>query len=106
SNTMILILESRFPWPMTLWTLLLIECANQLSWQAFAEAYDDAVRKVRSGIPTSKACTPLILTSMGGFNVRDALQWLFPRPLALYSLVRPIGIWMQMAPRLKRSTCA
>ncbi|MCD8481790.1 MAG: 2-oxo acid dehydrogenase subunit E2 [Verrucomicrobia bacterium] len=55
-----------------------IECANQLSWQAFAEAYDDAVRKVRSGIPTSKACTPLILTSMGGFNVRDAAPVVVP----------------------------
>lgn len=55
-----------------------IECANQLDWEGFIEAYDQAVRKVRSGVPSSKACTPLILTSMGGFNVRDAAPVVVP----------------------------
>jgi 2-oxoisovalerate dehydrogenase E1 component len=55
-----------------------IEEANTLSWEAFAEAYEEAVAGVRAGRGRSKSGTPLILTSMGGFNVRDALPVVVP----------------------------
>jgi len=52
--------------------------ANTLDFKAFAQAYASAVTEVRSGKSSSKSGTPLILTSMGGFNVRDALPVVVP----------------------------
>lgn len=56
----------------------IIEEANTLNWAAFASAYDEAVARVREGRGRSKSGTPLILTSMGGFKVRDALPVVVP----------------------------
>ncbi len=56
--------------------------ANTLSWEAFVEAYNQALQKVRSGHGSSKAGTPVILTSMGGFAVRDALPVVVPPAIA------------------------
>ncbi|MFP4281657.1 MAG: 2-oxo acid dehydrogenase subunit E2, partial [Opitutales bacterium] len=55
-----------------------IEQANTLDWVAFGQAYEDAVAGVRAGRGRSKSGTPLILTSMGGFKVRDALPVVVP----------------------------
>ncbi|MCC5840982.1 MAG: 2-oxo acid dehydrogenase subunit E2 [Opitutales bacterium] len=55
-----------------------IHRANALDWPAFMQAYQDAVKRVREGQSSSKAGTPLILTSMGGFGVRDALPVVVP----------------------------
>ncbi len=59
-----------------------IHRANTLGWDLFAEAYTDAVRNVRAGRGSSKAGTPLILTSMGGYAVRDALPVVVPPAIA------------------------
>ncbi len=56
----------------------IIEEANTLDWFAFASAYDEAVAQVRAGRGRSKSGVPLILTSMGGFKVRDALPVVVP----------------------------
>jgi 2-oxoisovalerate dehydrogenase E1 component len=56
----------------------IIHRANALDWPAFMEAYQEAVKRVREGQSSSKAGTPLILTSMGGFGVRDALPVVVP----------------------------
>ncbi len=55
-----------------------IEEADTLDWPAFVRAYEEAVIGVRAGRGRSKSCTPLILTSMGGFNVRDAQPVVVP----------------------------
>ena len=55
-----------------------IEEAETLAWPDFVRSYDDAVAGVRAGRGRSKACTPLILTSMGAFNVRDAQPVVVP----------------------------
>jgi len=52
--------------------------ANALDGAAFIEAYNKAVDAVRRGDPRSKASVPLILTSMGGFSVRDAQPLVVP----------------------------
>ncbi len=59
-----------------------IHRANTLGWNEFAEGYAEAVRNVRAGRGTSKAGTPLILTSMGGYAVRDALPVVVPPAIA------------------------
>lgn len=56
----------------------IIHRANALDWPAFIDAYQEAVKRVREGQSSSKAGTPLILTSMGGFGVRDALPVVVP----------------------------
>lgn len=56
--------------------------SNTLSWDDFLHAYVDAVKSVRSGHSRSKAGTPLILTSMGGFSVRDAQPLVVPPAIA------------------------
>jgi 2-oxoisovalerate dehydrogenase E1 component len=55
-----------------------IHQANRLDWEDFASAYAVAVQRVRAGNSVSKSSTPLILTSMGGFKVRDALPVVVP----------------------------
>lgn len=55
-----------------------LESANTLPWEQFCVAYDAAVEAVRKGQRRSKAGVPLILTSMGGFGVRDALPSVVP----------------------------
>lgn len=52
--------------------------ASALDWSGFLDQYKQAVTRVRSGQSVSKAGTPLILTSMGGFKVRDALPVVVP----------------------------
>jgi 2-oxoisovalerate dehydrogenase E1 component len=52
--------------------------ANTLDWAGFNAAYEAAVAGVRAGQMRSKSGTPLILTSMGGFKVRDALPVVVP----------------------------
>lgn len=52
--------------------------ANTLDGATFIEAYLDAVEAVRRGESRSKASVPLILTSMGGFSVRDAQPLVVP----------------------------
>ena len=59
-----------------------IEDASVLEWPAFTTAYDEAVAEVRAGRGRSKSGTPLILTSMGGFKVRDALPVVVPPAIA------------------------
>ncbi len=56
----------------------IIHRANTLEWPAFVETYNQAVSDVRAGKSHSKFGSPLILTSMGGFNVRDALPVVVP----------------------------
>jgi 2-oxoisovalerate dehydrogenase E1 component len=56
--------------------------ANQLDGPAFIAAYHEAVEAVRSGHSRSKAGVPLILTSMGGFDVRDAQPLVVPPAVA------------------------
>ncbi len=56
--------------------------ARHLSQEAFAQGYGAAVRAARAGNPASKVRTPLILTSMGGFNVRSALPVVVPPAIA------------------------
>lgn len=52
--------------------------ANELDGPGFIEAYHGAVKAVRQGQSRSKASVPLILTSMGGFDVRDAQPLVVP----------------------------
>ena len=56
----------------------IIHQANTLDWSAFVDAYNQAVADVRAGKGHSKFGSPLILTSMGGFRVRDALPVVVP----------------------------
>ncbi len=56
--------------------------AARHSWTEFNQIYNQAVATVRSGKSVSKARTPLILTSMGGFNVRFALPVVVPPAIA------------------------
>ncbi len=56
--------------------------ANTLDGPAFITAYNEAVAAVRAGHSRSKASVPLILTSMGGFDVRDAQPLVVPPAIA------------------------
>ena len=56
----------------------IIPKASELDGPGFIQAYADAVRAVRDGHSRSKASVPLILTSMGGFDVRDAQPLVVP----------------------------
>lgn len=56
--------------------------ASELDGPAFVQAYAEAVQAVRDGQSRSKACVPLILTSMGGFAVRDAQPLVVPPAIA------------------------
>jgi 2-oxoisovalerate dehydrogenase E1 component len=52
--------------------------ANTLDGPGFIAAYNEAIEAVRFGHSRSKAGVPLILTSMGGFDVRDAQPLVVP----------------------------
>jgi pyruvate/2-oxoglutarate dehydrogenase complex dihydrolipoamide acyltransferase (E2) component len=56
--------------------------ASKLDGPAFIAAYYDALQAVRNGHSRSKANVPLILTSMGGFDVRDAQPLVVPPAIA------------------------
>ncbi len=56
--------------------------AGTHDWPNFLKAYEAAVNSVRSGKTASKVRTPLILTSMGQFNVRFALPVVVPPAIA------------------------
>lgn len=60
----------------------IIPQARGRDWPSFFEAYNEAVLAVRGGRPQSKARTPLILTSMGGFSVRSAQPIVVPPAIA------------------------
>jgi 2-oxoisovalerate dehydrogenase E1 component len=60
----------------------IIPKASALDGPAFIEAYAEAIVAVREGHSRSKACVPLILTSMGGFAVRDAQPLVVPPAIA------------------------
>lgn len=60
----------------------IIPRASELSGQEFIQAYHEAVNAVRTGQSRSKASVPLILTSMGGFSVRDAQPLVVPPAIA------------------------
>lgn len=59
-----------------------IEDASELDGPSFVNAYMDALNAVRSGHSRSKVNVPLILTSMGGFDVRDAQPLVVPPAIA------------------------
>lgn len=59
-----------------------IHKASELDGPAFIEAYASAIAAVREGHSRSKASVPLILTSMGGFNVREAQPLVVPPAIA------------------------
>lgn len=56
--------------------------AGSHDWAGFLKAYEAAVTSVRGGKTASKVRTPLILTSMGQFNVRFALPVVVPPSIA------------------------
>jgi pyruvate/2-oxoglutarate dehydrogenase complex dihydrolipoamide acyltransferase (E2) component len=56
--------------------------ASELDGPAFIEAYAAAIDAVREGHSRSKASVPLILTSMGGLDVRDAQPLVVPPAIA------------------------
>lgn len=56
--------------------------AKALAWPDFWDAYNEALRSTRGRRPSSKARTPLIITSMGGFSVRSALPVVVPPAIA------------------------
>jgi 2-oxoisovalerate dehydrogenase E1 component len=56
--------------------------ASELDGPAFIEAYAGAIEAVREGHSRSKASVPLILTSMGGFDVREAQPLVVPPAIA------------------------
>jgi 2-oxoisovalerate dehydrogenase E1 component len=60
----------------------IIPKASQLSGPAFIEGYANAIEAVRQGQSRSKASVPLILTSMGVFDVRDAQPLVVPPAIA------------------------
>ncbi|WP_238710395.1 thiamine pyrophosphate-dependent enzyme [Oceanipulchritudo coccoides] len=60
----------------------IIPRASELEGPAFVEAYAGAIEAVREGNTRSKAGVPLILTSMGGFDVRDAQPLVVPPAIA------------------------
>lgn len=59
-----------------------VQRASELDGEAFMEAYHAAVEAVRAGQSRSKANVPLILTSMGGFDVREAQPLVVPPAIA------------------------
>jgi pyruvate/2-oxoglutarate dehydrogenase complex dihydrolipoamide acyltransferase (E2) component len=60
----------------------IIQKASQLDQMAFQQAYDEAIEAAREGNKRSKASVPLILTSMGGYSVREALPLVVPPAIA------------------------
>jgi 2-oxoisovalerate dehydrogenase E1 component len=60
----------------------IIPRASELEGPAFLEAYSEAVTTARAGTQRSKVSTPLILTSMGRFAVRDAQPLVVPPAIA------------------------
>lgn len=59
-----------------------IHKANQIGWVAFCDRSREAVHSVRQGRVSSKVKTPIILTSMGAYGVRDALPVVVPPAIA------------------------
>ena len=60
----------------------IIPDAGNLNGKAFNTAYMDAVEAARDGNVRSKANVPIILTSMGGYSVREALPIVVPPAIA------------------------
>ncbi len=56
--------------------------ANRLDGPGFLDAYAQAIEAARTGRMRSKARVPLILTSMGGYSVREALPLVVPPAIA------------------------
>ena len=56
----------------------IIPKASELDLEGFMNAYAEAVVAARNGQMRSKASVPLILTSMGGYSVREALPLVVP----------------------------
>ena len=59
-----------------------VQRASELDGENFIRAYHEAVEAVRAGQSRSKANVPLILTSMGGFDVREAQPLVVPPAIA------------------------
>ena len=59
-----------------------IENASELDGPSFITAYGAAIEAVRQGQSRSKARVPLILTSMGGYDVREAQPLVVPPAIA------------------------
>lgn len=59
-----------------------VEGANELGWDEFSIACQKSIADVRAGRVRSKSGTPVILTSMGAYGVRDALPVVVPPAIA------------------------
>ncbi len=59
-----------------------VEGANELGWDEFSQRCQLAIADVRAGKVRSKSGTPVILTSMGAYGVRDALPVVVPPAIA------------------------
>lgn len=66
-----------------------ISKANTLSWPEFVHEYREGLRKVREGIPQSKARTSLLITSMGPLKMRTGKPIVVPPAIATLFLGEP-----------------
>lgn len=59
-------------------TTAVIHDANKLDWSSFSKAYTDAVAEARTGRSPSKIRVPLLLSTMGTTEVRQAIPIVVP----------------------------
>ncbi|HBM85450.1 MAG TPA: hypothetical protein DD423_01435, partial [Opitutae bacterium] len=66
-----------------------VKHANQMEWQAFSVAFNDALRSARHGGVISKNRVPLSISSMGAYNVRSAIPIVVPPSVATLFIGAP-----------------
>ena len=66
-----------------------VKHANQMEWQAFSVAFNDALRSARHGGVVSKNRVPLSISSMGAYNVRSAIPIVVPPSVATLFIGAP-----------------
>ncbi len=63
--------------------------ANKLDWEAFPEAFNLALRRVRDGNVDRKNRVPISISSMGPYNVRSAIPIVVPPSIATLFIGSP-----------------
>jgi pyruvate/2-oxoglutarate dehydrogenase complex dihydrolipoamide acyltransferase (E2) component len=66
-----------------------VKNANQLDWEAFQPAFNEALRRTRHGEVDSKNRVPLSISSMGAYNVRSAIPIVVPPSVATLFIGAP-----------------
>jgi pyruvate/2-oxoglutarate dehydrogenase complex dihydrolipoamide acyltransferase (E2) component len=66
-----------------------VKQVNTLEWDTFPDVFNEALRRTRHGEVDSKNRVPLVISSMGAYNVRSAIPIVVPPSLATLFIGAP-----------------